>query len=222
VIPLRIVGTSGTVRQSRPQRADARRNRERVLAAAEQLFAEQGLRVQMADVARRAGVGVGTVCRNFPTKEALITALLDDMLEPLVVASQLALADPDPAAGLRSYVEAMADMQARSRGLAEQMSAHYERDDQSVKHSLRRNVAAILRRAQDTGAVRGDIGPADLALLFCGIAQSAVLAGDVGVTQRRRYLTVVLDGLKPAEPTALPGRPLGFGDLERARRRQAT
>jgi AcrR family transcriptional regulator len=203
----------------RPQRADARRNRERVLAAAEELFAEQGLRVQMADVARHAGVGVGTVCRNFATKEALIGAVLDAMLEPLVVASELALADPDPAEGLRSYVEAMADMQTRSRGLAEQMSAYYESDEQSVKVALRRNVAAILRRAQDAGAVRDDIGPADLALLFCGIAQSAVLAGDVGATQRRRYLAVVLDGLKPAEPSALPGRPLGFADLDRARRR---
>jgi hypothetical protein len=99
------------------------------------------------------------------------------------------------------------------------MSAHIERDEQSVKTALRRNVGAILRRAQDAGAVRDDIGPADLALLFCGIAQSAVLAGDVGATQRRRYLTIVLDGLKPAEPSALPGRPLGFADLERARRR---
>ena len=213
-------GTASVVEPAeRPLRADARRNRERVLAAAEELFADHGLRVQMADVARRAGVGVGTVCRNFPTKEALITALLDDMLEPLVEASQQALADPDPSEGLRSYVEAMADLQARSRGLAEEMSAHYERsDEQSVKFTLRRNLAAILRRAQDAGAVRADIGPADLALLFCGIAQSAVLDGEVGATQRRRYVTVVLDGLKPAEPSTLPGRPLGFADLERARR----
>ncbi|MGZ4705660.1 MAG: helix-turn-helix domain-containing protein, partial [Acidimicrobiales bacterium] len=63
--------SGATAVAERPQRADARRNRERVLAAAEELFAEQGLKVQMADVARRAGVGVGTVCRNFPTKESL-------------------------------------------------------------------------------------------------------------------------------------------------------
>jgi len=201
----------------RPQRADARRNRERVLVAAEELFAEQGLKVQMADVAQRAGVGVGTVCRNFPTKDELIGALLDDMLTPLAVASEAALADPDPAAGLRSYVEAMADLQARSRGLAEQMSAQFEHDQLPVKLTLRRNVAAILRRAQDAGAVRRDIGPADLALLFCGIAQSAVLAGHVGAVQRRRYLTIVLDGLRPAAPTPLPGRPLGWADLARAR-----
>ena len=124
ILPMSGVGTAAV--GDRPLRADARRNRERVLAAAEELFAEQGCKVQMDEVARRAGVGVGTVCRNFPTKEALVEAVLDDMLEPLVVASELALADPDPADGLRSYVEAMADLQARSRGLAEQMSAHIE------------------------------------------------------------------------------------------------
>ena len=200
-----------------PRRADARRNRALVLAAAEELFAEHGLKVQMGDVAQRAGVGVGTVCRNFPTKDALIRALLDDMLSSLLVEARAALAEPDAATALWAYVEAMADLQARSRGLAEQMSAQFEHDQLPVKLTLRRNVAAILRRAQDAGAVRRDIGPADLALLFCGIAQSAVLAGHVGAVQRRRYLTIVLDGLRPAAPTPLPGRPLGWADLARAR-----
>ena len=207
--------SEATAVAERPRRADARRNRERVLAAAEELFAEHGLKVQMADVAQRAGVGVGTVCRNFPTKDDLIGALLDDMLAPLAAASEAALADPDPASGLRSYVEAMADLQARSRGLAEQMSAHVERDGIDVKLVLRRNVAAILQRAQAAGAVRDDIGPADLALLFCGIAQSAMVAGDVGATQRRRYLTIVLDGLRTRRdgPTPLSVPALEHGQL---------
>lgn len=214
--------TPGAVAE-RPQRADARRNRERVLAAAEELFATSGLKVQMADVADRAGVGVGTVCRNFPTKDALITALLDDMLESLLAAAEAALADPDPEAGLWAYVEAMADLQARSRGLAEQMSAHLNLtpEELPVKLALRRAIADLLARAQAAGAVRDDIGPADLALLFSGIAQSAVLAGDVDATQRRRYLTIVLDGLRPADPTTLPGGPLGFADLDRARTRRS-
>ena len=109
-----------------PRRADAVRNRARVLEAAEALFADQGMKVQMSDVARRAGVGVGTVCRNFPTKDALIAALLDDMLSSLLVEAEAALDEADPAAALRAYVEAMADLQARSRGLAEEMSAHLD------------------------------------------------------------------------------------------------
>jgi AcrR family transcriptional regulator len=173
-------------------------------------------------VARRAGVGVGTVCRNFPTKEVLIAALLDDMLESLLVEADAALADPDPESGLWSYVEAMADLQARSRGLAEEMSAHLDlsTEELPVKLALRRAIAEILARAQAVGAIRDDIGPADMALLFSGIAQSAVMAGDVDATQRRRYLTIVLDGLRPADPTPLPGRPLGFAELDRARARR--
>ena len=205
-----------------PRRADARRNRERVLEAAEALFAEHGLKVQMSEVAQRAGVGVGTVCRNFPTKEALVRALLDDMLTSLLAEARRACTEPDPAVALWAYVEAMADLQTRSRGLAEEMAAHLEltADEYPIKRELRQAVTDLLTRAQDAGAVRADIGPADLALLFSGIAHSAVLAGDVDPVQRRRYLTVVLDGLRPAQPTPLPGRPLDFEQLERARKRR--
>ena len=205
-----------------PRRADARRNRARVLAAAEELFAERGLKVQMAEVAAQAGVGVGTVCRNFPTKDALIAALLDDMVQSLLRVAEAALAEPDPEVGLWSYVEAMADLQARSRGLAEEMSAHLNltAEEYPAKAALRQAIADLLARAQAAGAIRGDIGPADMALLFTGIAQSAVMAGDVDATQRRRYLTIVLDGLRPAHPSTLPGRPLGFADLDRARQRR--
>ena len=206
-----------------PRRADARRNRALVLAAAEELFAEHGLKVQMGDVAQRAGVGVGTVCRNFPTKDALIQALLDDMLSSLLVEARAALAEPDAATALWAYVEAMADLQARSRGLAEEMSAHLAltAEEYPTKQALRDAITELVSRAQQAGAVRDDMGPADMALLFCGIAQSAVLAGDVDPVQRRRYLTIVLDGLKPADPTTLPGRPLDFDQLERARKRRA-
>jgi AcrR family transcriptional regulator len=204
---------------TRPQRADARRNRERVLRAAEDLFAEEGLRVQMSEVARRAGVGVGTVCRNFPTKDALIGALLHEMLSALLAEAEAALAQPDAAAGLWAYCEAMADLQTRSRGLAEEMSAHLglTADELPVKLALREAITQIVARAQAAGAIRDDIGPADMALLFCGIAQSAALAGDVGPVQRRRYLTIVLDGLRPLDPTPLPGPPVGFDDLAQAR-----
>src|SRR5215208_7228554 len=79
----------------RPMRADARRNRERVLAAAEEVFAEGGLRAQIDEVARRAGVGVGTVCRHFPTKHALVEAVLEAMYASLLEAAERAVAEPD-------------------------------------------------------------------------------------------------------------------------------
>jgi AcrR family transcriptional regulator len=164
----------------RPLRADARRNRERVLAAAEELFAEQGASVQMADVARRAGVGVGTVCRNFPTKEALVGALLDDMLEPLVVASERRWRT-GPGRGPAPYVEAMADLQAAPQvGRADVGPHRTGRAVREVGAAAQRRHAATPR----TPAVRRHRPGRQL---LCGIAQSAVLAGDVGGTRRRRY-----------------------------------
>src|SRR3954467_314481 len=106
----------------RQQRADARRNRERVLAAASDLLAESGLKAPVEEVARRAGVGVGTVCRNFPTKQALIEAVVGAMGEALGVDAGTALADPDPAHAFEKFVIALPAFQARHRALADQMA----------------------------------------------------------------------------------------------------
>jgi len=103
---------------SRPRRADARRNRERVLAAAAELFAEEGSKVQIEQVAHRAGVGVGTVCRNFPTKVALVDAVVTQGCELLLDEAQAALGEPDAGAALRRYFVRMAELQARHRALA--------------------------------------------------------------------------------------------------------
>src|SRR6202162_6211579 len=92
-----IIGTVIPVSSDRPRRADAVRNRERVLAAAEAVFAESGLMAQVEEVARRAGVGVGTVCRHFPTKQALVEAVLTSMFEAVVEEAREALAGPGPA-----------------------------------------------------------------------------------------------------------------------------
>src|SRR5712664_2732243 len=86
-----------------PRRADARRNRERVLAAAEAVFAESGVKTPVEEVARRAGVGVGTVCRNFPTKQALIEAVVGAMYESLIQEVEVARADPDPARAFERF-----------------------------------------------------------------------------------------------------------------------
>src|SRR6185503_14037101 len=96
-----------------PMRSDARRNRELVLAAAEAVFSEMGLRAQVEEVARRAGVGVGTVCRNFPTKQALVEAVLAAMYESLLDDARAAFAD---------FFTRMSDFQMRHRALAESMA----------------------------------------------------------------------------------------------------
>jgi AcrR family transcriptional regulator len=203
----------------KPMRADARRNRERVLAAAEALFAEAGLSVQIEEVAERAGVGVGTVCRNFATKEALIDAVLTVRLGSVLARAEAAHADADPAAAFQRFVVDMAADQARHRLLAEEMAARVDVPAPAahLKAAIQQAIADLVWRAQAAGALRPDIGPGDLALLFNGIAHAAALMGDSDPTPRERYVRIVLDGLRPLAASPLPGRPLDFGDLQRSK-----
>jgi len=200
-------------------RSDARRNRERVLAAAREVFAERGLGAPIEDVARRAGVGVATVCRNFATKQALVDAVISEILGPLGKAATEASADPDPGRAFERFVITLAEFQASNRALAEEMAADAGLSTDRLKREIRTAVTALVGRAQEVGAVRADIGPADLAMLFLGIAHAAALAGDVDPDLHRRFVHIALDGLRTPEPTTLPGRALDFSDLDRPTRR---
>src|SRR4051794_39660878 len=115
-----IAGSSPTeARPDRPLRADAARNRARLLEAARALFAERGLAVTMDEIARHAGVGVGTAYRRFASREELIAALFDDRIEQVIANAERALEDPDPWHGLVAFLEGQTAMQAEDRGLKE-------------------------------------------------------------------------------------------------------
>ena len=204
-------------------RRDARRNRERVLAAAGDVFADLGLKAQVEEVARRAGVGVGTVCRHFPTKQALVEAVLEAMYESLLVDAQSALALPDPGAAFEAFFVKLAAFQARHRALAEQMANAIDlpMSAQPTRHRLRSAITNLVANAQAAGTIRSDIGPADIAMLFSGVAHSAALAGDLEPMLRQRYLTIILDGLRPIDPSQLPGKPLDFAQLDRTKKRRS-
>jgi AcrR family transcriptional regulator len=199
----------------RPMRSDARRNRERVLVAAEDVFSEVGLRAQIEEVARRAGVGVGTVCRHFPTKQALVEAVLEAMYESLLADAQRALREPDPGAAFHTFFYALSEFQARHRALAEHMATEIDLpvSAQSVRDALRGAIGELVTQAQEAGAIRTDIGPADVAMLFSGVAHATALAGDLQPVLRQRYVALILDGLRPLEATDLPGEPLDFAQL---------
>jgi AcrR family transcriptional regulator len=207
---------------SGPRRADALRNRERVLAAAEEVFAQSGLKGQVEEVARRAGVGVGTVCRNFPTKQSLVEAVLTSMYESLLARAVAAGENPDPAAAFEEFVIALSEFQARHRALAEQMARELELPEtaQPMRDELRTAIDGLVARAQEAGAVRSDIGPADVSLLFSGVAHATALAGDLAPVLRERYVRLILDGLRPQEASTLPGRPLDFTQLRKLKARR--
>jgi AcrR family transcriptional regulator len=217
-----IIGIMLPLETPTPRRADARRNRERVLAAAEEVFAESGLKAPVEEVARRAGVGVGTVCRNFPTKQALVEAVVGAMYETLLTQVEEALDDPDPGHAFERFVVGLGDFQVRHRALADQMANEdVFASAASPREKVLRAVSALVARAQAAGAIRADIGPGDVSMLFSGVAHATAIAGELQPMLRERFVRIILDGLRPEDATELPGRPLDFAQLRRMKRRLA-
>ncbi len=183
----------------RPQRADARRNREKILAAASVAFAESGLEAQVEDIARRAGVGVGTVYRHFPTKEALVEALAAEHFEDLAAIAEAALEEQGDAwevfagAVWRSANAAAADVawceiigghptavQAASRG----------------RQRLAGAMTTLIGRAQAAGLMRADATVDDVRTIMCGFGHVAAAQRAGGALDWERYLEIALDGLR--------------------------
>lgn len=214
--------TSTGTTTERPLRADAQRNRRRVLDAAEELFAESGNGATIEDIAKRAGVGVGTVCRHFPTKQALLDEVLTESYRELVADADEALASDEPAVAFDRFVHQLAGHQARRRALAEQMATELELPPAAIelKQAMRAAITELLERAQAAGAIRRDISPADTSMLFAGIAQITAVAGGDAVV-RDRYVAVMLDGMRPVAATPLPGRPMEYRDIDKLLERRA-
>jgi AcrR family transcriptional regulator len=194
--------------QQRPLRRDAELNRQRILKAATAEFSERGLDVTLDDVARRAGVGVGTVYRRFPNKEALAEALFVEKLHGVAALAERAMANPDSWAALAGCLEQATELLAADRGLRQiLMFATFgnERVDQA-RASMGPLAANLIERAQRDGVVRADLQPSDLPLIEFMLTASTEYAWNVRPGVWRRYLGLTLDGLRPtrAAPTPLP------------------
>jgi AcrR family transcriptional regulator len=208
------------VTDERPRRADAVRNREKVLAAAEEAFAEEGLKAPIEDIAKRAGVGVGTVCRHFPTKQLLLEAVLERLYATLLERAHAAVANPDAGAAFEEFFLGLSDFHKRHRAFAEQAATELEAVALSVRDELGSAITEIVTRAQAAGALRDDIGPADVSLLFSGAAHAMSVVGDVQPVLRERYVRIILDGLRPHGASPLPGRALGYQELRKLKERR--
>jgi AcrR family transcriptional regulator len=182
----------------RPLRADARRNRERVLTAAREVFAENGREAQMDDVARRAEVGVGTVYRHFPTKEALIDALVAEAFERLVaVAKEQAQRDDDPWDALVTTLWAGAEIMAGDRAVSAILSEVYGpvNVDLDLQLQMTETTTILIDRARDAGALRPDVILDDIPMVMCGIGMATCKPHAVPDAWRR-HITILLDGLR--------------------------
>ncbi|MGH3170330.1 MAG: TetR/AcrR family transcriptional regulator, partial [Trebonia sp.] len=204
----------------RPLRSDAARNRQRILHAAAEVFTERGLDATLDDVARRAGVGVGTVYRRFPDKESLVETLFTGRIDEMVAAARKACASPDPWDGLVAYLEYAAAALAGDAGLRQMvMFATYGGDRVAyAREQLRPVIDELVTRAQEAGDLREDFRPTDVPLIAYMLASAAEYAGAVEPDLWRRYLAMIIDSLRPAREgtAALPVAALSLEDFARA------
>jgi AcrR family transcriptional regulator len=199
----------------RPLRRDAERNRQRILLAAAEVFTERGFAATLDDVARQAGVGVGTVYRRFPDKAALAGALFDERIDALITLAEQARDEPDAWAALVGFLERSAEMLTADRGLRQLLmfAAHSHDRALYARDRMRPALTALLERAQAAGQVRADIRATDIPVIELMISAVAEYTQAVQPMIWRRYLALLLDGLRPAGTRPLPEPPLSPDEL---------
>ena len=177
----------------KPLRADARRNRERILKAARAVFADQGMHSQIDDVAKRAKVGVGTVYRHFPTKEALVEALVRERFEEIAGYALEALEREDAWEGFCELIWRAAERNAADLAFCEAV-AFSDQSRSWPRSASRAPPSELMRRAKAQGKMRADATEDDVPMMMCGA--SSVMRLSPTADAWRRYLTLMLDGLR--------------------------
>jgi AcrR family transcriptional regulator len=184
---------------TRPLRADARRNYERLLEAAREAVLRDGAEISLDDIAKRAGVGSGTLYRHFPNRQALLETVFKDQIQQLYERGQALLAgDLDPGAAIEDWLRAFHDYLVGYRGLATTLRGLYANSEALFVEShaqLGAAIDALLERAQEAGAVRRNVLGSDLLRLINGIALAAE-GGPADDGRAGRLFAVVMDGLR--------------------------
>ncbi len=179
-------------------RADARRNRTRILAAAAEVFAEHGASASTEEIARRAGVAIGTVFRHFPTKDDLLRAIMKDLLEQLTSQVSVLAAEGDPGTALFEFFTSIVGQAAAKKSVADLLAAAgTDADVAEAVRGLQDGIGMLLTRAQQAGAVRQDVQVGELMMLITSMCQG-VLRGGWDSRLQRRAVTIIFDGLRPA------------------------
>jgi AcrR family transcriptional regulator len=199
-------------------RADAERNRRRLLDAAEALFRERGLDVGVAEIAERAGVGRGTLFRNFASKEDLVAAIVVDRMREAVEDARALLDAPDPVEALFGFLEQLVGRQQLDRCVFDAVGDSFLANDEirAAQAEIVAGVEGLLTRARETGAVRDDIGAMDVLMLLKGVfeAASAFASSEPGIVTRQLDLVRAAISAHAAD-RPLRGRPPTLADIER-------
>ena len=190
-------------------RSDALKNRQRLLAAAGQVFAEQGLEASVADVARVAGVGMGTLYRHFSSKEALVDALVTDVLETTIALARAAAARPD-GTGLEHFLRASSASQAEHLGCLPKLWI----TDHHLVQTARARIAALLSDAQAHGCIRRDLRSTDISLALWSMRGVLETTGPNAREAWERHLDLLIAGMRPTDAELAHG-PLGQDQIDR-------
>jgi len=201
--------------EPRPLRADAERNRKRLLDAAAEVFAEQGLEASTAEIARRAGVGHGTVFRRFPTKDDLVAAIVVDRLGEIAESATALLPDTPTEGRVLAFMTELVRMHVRDHGLVEAVNGTRALADPGVHDAhgaLMDVVDELVKADREAGLVRQDLGAFDVMALSKAVASACDPV--ISAAGWKRYLAVVAAGIRPSEEK-LPGRAPTRAQLDR-------
>jgi AcrR family transcriptional regulator len=178
-------------------RADARRNYERIVATAREMFFDQGIEVPLDDIVKRAGVGPGTLYRHFPTRDTLIEAVYRSEIEDLAELARSLAKELPPEEALREWMRGQVIFSVERSGLAAALKAAIDEESDTFRYcksTLRAAVTELVEVAQAAGVVRADVDAVDVMRLGHGVGASARHADEAG---KERLLSVVLSGLRP-------------------------
>jgi AcrR family transcriptional regulator len=195
-------------------RSDARRNRERLVASARELFATAGVDVSVEEITHHAGLGMGTLYRHFPTKDDLIDAVLEDAFAEIVRLAERAAAEEDAWTGFTGFLEHALALHAHNRGVKDALATRgHGAQREAMRRRVRPLVRAMVERAQEQGTLRADFSPEDLPLVFWTAGRVIETTGKVAPDYWRRYLAFLLDGLRASSATPQSTPPLTRGQL---------
>jgi AcrR family transcriptional regulator len=204
-------------------RSDAARNRARIVAAAQTVFADRGVNAPLEDVARSAGVGIATVYRRFPTRPDLVAAAFEEKMRSYAEAIESALAAPDPWEGFAGYVFSVCEMQAQDAGFADALSLTFPAAEvfEQQRRRAQEKFAELVRRAQADGTLRADFVPADMMVVLVANAGLVMATRDGAPDAWRRFAAYQLDAFRSPGRSELPDPPTEAG-LRRAMRMSPT
>lgn len=199
-------------------RRDAVRNRQRLIAAGREVFAEHGVQATLEEVARRAGLGIGTLYRHFPTRDALIEVIFEEHIAHVLGAAEEAAADENAWRGLVHFLERVLPLQAQNLPLRDVFLRHPAAEGHIAEQ--RRKIAPLLertvQRARRQGTLRADFALSDLLFAMWSFWPLFEATAGVAPNAWRRHLRILLDGMRPQAATRQTVRPLTRPQVERA------